>query len=543
MTFEGKPLHEKTAKAEPKAEVKAEVKPVAPPRKTHRFRNFLLTSLTLGTIVYVGGAYYALENEDVHDLYVDLPFGEDIIGRLERQKFQSRLDTISQLASINARNGKRNGDYASVVASGNNVVAKSVNAVVLSGNDQSITKSGPHLSALIPEHQSSGSSATSALKAEIPAEATTPASTGLPLIPIPHDIDPLVANSIHSFNSLISSVNESKHSKAHIDRISKELDLLTKSIKEIKNTYKAELNSKLQEETDKAGRLVEARTNELRTAVAAQEEKWDREFHAEQQRLAQSYNDRLQTEMAATNKANLAAANNKLLAAHVARQKQFAGDLSKRVDEERNSRVAKLEQLAKDLAEIEELTSKAEKVIIESDNAAQLHIAIARLKSVLESNKAVALGPYINAIKSTAGSDPLLTAAIESLPPSVYEEGVLTPAQLAARFRLLEPEIRKASLLPPNAGVAGHVGSVIFSKLLWKKSGNASGDDVESILSRTETALSEGRIVEAVGEINTLKGWPKRLAHDWLVEGRKRSEVEFLVDVVAEEGKLWGLEL
>lgn len=536
--FEGEPLKE--PKDEPQAEPKIETAPVEPPKKTHRFRNFLLTSLVLGSVVYIGGSYYALENEVVHDLYVDfLPFGSDIIGKIEQQRFQSRFENITQIASIHAKHHPEAATSTVTKPPGGleSVAVTSAKAKVNESVDIPVKST-------TPAKPATPSNVTSAVSSTEKKPAAAPSTTaGLPLIRIPNDIDPLVANSIHSLNNLISSVNESKHTKEHIDRITKEINSLTQSIRTLKEDYKAELASKLKTEEEKASRLVEAQYNELKTAVAAQEEKWSRDFHHEQQRLAENFNNRLQIEIATAKNTIFAAANNKLLSAHVKREQQFASEVEKRVAAEREGRLAKLTQLSKDLADIEELTVKAEKVIIESDNAAQLHISIARLKNALESNKPVALGPYIDAIKKTSGSDPLLSAALASLPASVYEEGVLTPSQLTAQFHLLEPEIRKASLLPPNAGVAGHLGSLIFSKLLWKKSGNATGDDVESILARAETALSEGRIVDAVGEVNTLKGWPKRLAHDWLTEGRKRSEVEFLVDVVAEEGKLWGLEL
>ena len=153
----------------------------------------------------------------------------------------------------------------------------------------------------------------------------------------------------------------------------------------------------------------------------------------------------------------------------------------------------------------------------------------------------MALRPYIEAIRAAAHDDPLLLAAIDSIPRDVYDLGVLTRQQLAARFHLLEPEIKDASLLPPNAGIAGHIGSLIFSKLLWSKTSSATGDDVGAVMARANEALANGNIVDAVAEVNTLQGWPKRLAHDWLVQGRNRSEVEFLVELIAEEGKLYGV--
>ena len=62
------------------------------------------------------------------------------------------------------------------------------------------------------------------------------------------------------------------------------------------------------EEAAKVSRLIEARANELKIAIAAQEEKWSRDFRSEQQRLTISFNERLQNEVTAATKAILAAA-------------------------------------------------------------------------------------------------------------------------------------------------------------------------------------------------------------------------------------------
>lgn len=545
MVFEGKPLHEPVVKAAETVAPKETPKPAAAPKpaKKHGFRNFLLTTLTIGSLVYVGGAWYALEDETVHDFYADyVPFGDAIVATLERRRFKDRQETISRIVGSSPSTSA-----ATTAAHKGELVKTTAHA---SGGLQSVPVTGniavpvPAKDVAIPVVTTTTAAApvtASATSATAPATTTT---VSLPLVRIPNDIDPLVANSIHSLNNLISSVNESKHSHAHIERLARELDALTASIDDVKRRYQEELGDHVKSEAEKAARLVEARTSELRTAVAAQEEKLGREYRQEQQRLANVYNERLQREMGATNGVLLAEANNKLLAAHVERQSQFAETVEARLETERAQRAEKLGALAQELKEIEALTNEAEQVILESDKAAQLHLAVARLKSVLAVNNDIgvppaALGPYVKAIEAASGSDPLLAAALASFPASALEDGVLTPSQLLARFHILAPSIRQASLLPPDAGVLGHFGSLVFSKLLWAKSGNPTGTDIESVLSRAETALSEGRVTDAVGEVNSLKGWPKRLAKDWLEEGRKRSEVEFLVGVVAEEGKLW----
>lgn len=540
MVFEGKPLNSKTeevskedptteTKEEPKIEIKEELPKTeakTPKKKTHRFRNFLLTTVSLAAVVYGAGAYYALENDDVHDFFVDyVPFGDELMAVIENRRFRKRF---SDLAAVQQSNVRTPGGLESVRVSKTGATWKAIDEPVDKPGAINIMKPGPHLSAAKKEET-----------------AAPPQKVTLPLVPIPENADGHVLASVEALNDFIKSINESKPGSEHVDRVSKEVVALAQSISEIKDSYKAELASKVEGEAAKALDVVSDKTQELREAIAVQEAKWTAEFREEKKRLDASYNERLKNEIEAANNVIATHAANQLVAVHAEAERQFADEIANRIEKERDGRLANLEQLAKTLSEVEEITVKADKVILESDNTAQLHIAIGRLKTILEGEEPVALGPYIKAIAKVAGKDPLLQAALDSFPSDVYGEGVLTPAQLAARFHLLEPEIRKASLLPPNAGIAGHLGSLLFSKLLWTKtdSASASATDVESILARANAALAEGRVADAVGEVNSLKGWPKRLAADWLADGRKRSEVEFLVDVFSEEGKLWGLEI
>lgn len=509
-TFEGKPLEKPVEPIQPPKAAKAnkttfEGEPL--PKKTHRFRNFVLTTLALTTLVYGGGAYYSLENDDVHDYFVDnLPLADELMAFIENRRFRKRFSTIA---------------VQQTPARGNGGLERASNA---------------------------GAVSRPVTEAPVTAAPKQLDLSKLPLVPVPANADKSVQASIEALNEFISSINDKTHTSEHISKISDKVVALSQSIAEIKAGLKADLAAKVETKSEAVADTVADKTQELRAAIAAQEAKWAAEFREEKTRLEASYNERLKNEIDAASSVIAAHADNQLAAVHAEAERQFAAEISRRIEQERDGRLANLEQLAKTLADIEELTVKSDSVLLDADSTAQLHIAIGHLRTALSGDKPVALGPYIQAVAKAAASknDLLLQAALNSIPKEVHDQGVLTPAQLAARFHLLEPELRKASLLPPNAGIAGHLGSLVLSKLLWTKSESSvdeSASDVESVLARANRALSEGRTTDAVGEVNALKGWPKRLAQDWLAEGRKRSEVEFLVDVLAEESKLWGLEI
>ena len=91
--------------------------------------------------------------------------------------------------------------------------------------------------------------------------------------------------------------------------------------------------------------------------------------------------------------------------------------------------------------------------------------------------------------------------------------------------------------------MASHAASWVLSKVLFRKRGMTVGDDVESVLTRTETLLEEGCLDEAAREMNGLEGWAKTLSWDWLGECRRVLEVRQAVDVMAAEARLEGLKV
>lgn len=495
-----------------------EVKPIiVEKKKSHFFRKLFLLTFGLTAIAYAGGVYYSLDDDNFRDIFTEnVPLAEDIIYFIEEQRFKRRFS--DKLPTINSKTDAP----PSLTSSKSTTVSRSgASPKPVDTEIKAPQEAAP--AAPAPAHAKPN--VTSATTQSIP-------KAQLPLIRITEDMNPTVEKSIEGINNFITLVNESKASPSDIEELSK-------VILELNSSIVNDVNKLSEAEVAKIEQKYEASLKEIKTAVSAQEEKWSRDFHEETKRLTQAYNERLQNEVNAAQRVIFAHANNRLLAVHAEREKEFAKQISERVEKERNGRLSKLEEINKELQNVKELVSKASKAIEESNKASKYQLAVARLRLALDAEEPVPLEPYFSAVRSIDEKDEFISSVLSAVPKEALSQGVLSPAQIAARFHLLEPEIRNVSLLPPNAGVFGHLGSMVFSKLLWKKSGNATGDDVEAVLARADTALSEGRIVDAVAEVNSLKGWPKRLAHDWLAEGRKRSEVEFLANLLAEEGKLW----
>lgn len=541
MVFEGKLIHPKPVAPKPVVPKPVTLKPtstepITPQKKSHFFRNLILYTIGLTTIAYAGGVYYSLDDDAFRDTFTEqVPFAENLVYFIEEQRFKRKFSNT--LPSVN---GVSPSDASSTITS-----SKTTSTASRAGSPSSWTAATENSKAPKPTEKKQ--------QAVSPDPSKPSPKVELPLITVPEGADESVTKSIDSLNNFIKLVNESTVSSKDIEVLSKDVYALIDTIDRVKAAAKAEADQKdaVADGISKTEHRLESTIAEMKTALNAQEEKWAREYHEEAKRLAHAHNDRLQGEVDAHSKVIFAHANNQLLAIHVAREKEFAEQAASRIDKERNGRLAKLEDLSNQLSEVQQLTAKANEVIEQSDRAAKLQLAVTKLRAALNSDEPVPLAPYFNILKQlvnaktkddTPGLDAdteFLGAVLDAVPQEALQTGVLSPAQLVARFHLLEPELRSASLVPPNAGILGHFGSLVFSKLLWKKSGNPQGDDVEAVLSRANTALSEGRVTDAVAEVNSLKGWPKKLASDWLNEGRKRAEIEFLTELLTEDGKLY----
>lgn len=508
----------------------------------------------MGSIFYVGGVWYALKDDDFFEFFTQyVPLGDYAVSVVEESEFRKKYQVPHDLGTHEhpaVRSPKT--DETKVTISRAGMEARAVKSGLtedkqnqIKGEEQIVVEKQIHKHDEQQEQQQQQQQQQSEQKMEQVSDVPSKSGSdlnGLPLITISSDLDPVVSKAIISLNKFIGSVNSAKPSEDLVSKISADVNKLSQHIHAMRSAHQEELKKSLESQASKFAALGEARRSEIQNTIESEQEKWAQEFQREQRRLLDLYNSRLLNEIEATKRAVLAYANNKLVAANIESQKRFAEMVAERVEKERDGRLAKIQDLAEAVQRLETLTLLSEDALTETEHATEFQVAVGRVSNIVANSKEpVALRPYLDQIKKALPSDPLVDAALKAFPEDVYDHGVLSPAQLSARFRLLEPELQKASLLPPNAGVAGHIGSWIFSKLLLKKSGNPVGDDIESVLARAETALAEGRVTDAVAEVNSLKGWPKKLAKDWLEEGRKRSEVEFLLNVLQDAGISWAI--
>lgn len=358
--------------------------------------------------------------------------------------------------------------------------------------------------------------------------------------------EPLVQDLVKIINDVITVVNEDSPHKysSTIGKAKSELANVGSRIMSLKQAEKEAAQEKIkstQHEFDTAAKELVRRLEE---EMKDQEARRKDEFESERERLSSSYQERLQTETQRAQQVFEQRRRNELLEQALAMKRQFLSEVTDRVEIERNGRLSKLSDLSASVSELEKLTADWNSVIDANLKTQHLQVAVEAVRSSLE--KTDRPRPFIRelaALKEIASDDLVVNAAIGSINPTAYQRGVPTTAQLIDRFRRVAAEVRKASLLPENAGVASHAASFVLSKFLFKKKGMTVGDDVESVLTRTETLLEEGNLDEAAREMNTLEGWAKTLSWDWLNECRRVLEVRQAMDVIATEARLEGLKV
>lgn len=379
---------------------------------------------------------------------------------------------------------------------------------------------------------------------KVSAEEVTieqPKKVVLPLIYI-ESSDKHVNDVVASVNKLIKDFNTSKlneDSTAIIEKISSNLKGLsslfeTKDIKNITNEQLTALHEKFeQEKTLFIENLAKTAESTKRALEKKHKEILDKELEEIKKSLELDYQNKLKK-----NELDLI--------------EKFNKTVSEKVESERNNKLKNLELLSQRVESIEKFELELSKVAFSYTTFKEFRKSLSKIRSLLLSNapsdvRGESLVSEINNLKKISKplNNSLMNAAIDSLPSDkelLINGGVLTQGQILTRWEQLIPELRAVSLLPENPGILGYASSGIFSKFLWSKSGvpiNTNdeylGNDVESVIARVNNYLQKNQLDNAVEEVTSLKGIARELADDWLVDTRRKLEIQFLVDILSTE--------
>ncbi|EGV61736.1 hypothetical protein CANTEDRAFT_131238 [Yamadazyma tenuis ATCC 10573] len=513
-------------------------KPSIPPPK-FSIPSFLFKIVLAGGVVYGGTMYAATKSDTVMDFVIDqqLPYYEEIIDIYEKGSIDDVKDYFAGL-------GKKVSSWEAKLPSKDEITSKGEKIF-----EETKNKLSPPKPAAPVDVSSLGQDATPAQQLQKPVEAVKKTVEHFPLIQLNKSVssavDASVKQTVESFNDLIRSIDvdasNTPGKDTLIKAINENVSKLATKLSSLTVSFEEEVQSKLRDsQTDLLSSYTKKELELTETLLD--------QFNSEKAQLEVKLNNRLKHEIEATKQTISQAAVNAVSMVRVEQTKQFEKLIKDSIDSERNGRLAGLEQLNARVKDLEEFSETLETQLVANHTRSVLSKAVGNLKHVLASSKETdspkLLIQYFDEINKVAGSlnSELLNVVLNDLKPLIVNESnhsLLTNAQLLNKWEQLTPELRSASLLPPNAGLLGHLASMVFSKLLLPVKGNKpDGKDIESVIGRIESALTRGDLDVAVEEAANLKGWPRKLADDWVKDGRKRLEVQFLVGVVDSETRI-----
>ncbi|XP_034907450.1 MICOS complex subunit MIC60, mitochondrial isoform X2 [Populus alba] len=150
-----------------------------------------------------------------------------------------------------------------------------------------------------------------------------------------------------------------------------------------------------------------------------------------------------------------------------------------------------------------------------------------------------ALNTYLEAIDK----DSLLLLVLSNLPEETKHHGPDTLLELNQKFNVMKGNLRHYILIPPGGGgILAHALAHVASWLRFKEV-EPSGDGIESLISRVEGFLAEGKLAEAADALQKgVQGsQAEEIAGDWVRRARNRAITEQALTVLQSYATCIGL--
>jgi mitofilin len=368
--------------------------------------------------------------------------------------------------------------------------------------------------------------------------------------------EPMIAQLASTVDELAAFLRETPNSgvqaRGVLDEAKKEFARLSERLEQIKKTEADKLKQGLESQKKKYDAELKKAADSARAQVGKIDEKWKKEQDALRKKEAGEYEDKLKKELATQSELINERLKEEVVSQGIEMQRRWMKEIKARVEAERGGRLAKLDELATDLGNLQKISLDNSQALEENASAIAVDAALRELNAVaLEEQEEVGtkasftkqLEKVKKSIKGKEDSDLLLTI-LQRLDASDPSDGVESFSTLYSWFtQKVRPAIQRVALVPEQAGILSHLFSSTVSPLLFNKNGLCPGsEDVPSVLARSQHHLERRDLDNAAREINQLKGWPKILAEDWLQAARKRLEVEQHVQLAQIEAHFSSLQ-
>ncbi|KAM0754543.1 hypothetical protein T439DRAFT_331564 [Meredithblackwellia eburnea MCA 4105] len=315
---------------------------------------------------------------------------------------------------------------------------------------------------------------------------------------------------------------------------------LAEHLEAVKKAETEKLEQQLKKQAGEYSGMLLAAEKELVERLDTQEEDWKKAFDDERKNLVAAYKDKLEKELETQQEIINQRLKEEVVAQGIEMQRRWVREVKVRVEEERGGRLAKLEELEGGIRKLERVTKENAESISEALHARKVFAGVKAVEHKVATGQPFteelqALKRLVDSQKTEEGataSPNLIAIALSTVPEEVSSSGIASFPAIASRFSSsVAPQIRRVSLLPEHGGLLAYLTSYVASSFLFQKEGWAEGEDVVSTIARANFYLANKDLDLATREVNSLKGWPKALAKDWLKQARSHLEVKLALEI------------
>lgn len=211
-------------------------------------------------------------------------------------------------------------------------------------------------------------------------------------------------------------------------------------------------------------------------------------------------------------------------------------EVKARVDDERDSRLARLDHLTMRLSQLEQCTLRIGESAERGHRMRHMWVLLRAVRDAIDSADAatVDVTPWLNELKDVSGpQDAVLVRGV--LDDALSQPRVPGLASLMQRFERMDAALWRSQFLYDAPGPFSIVLSRAASCLMFRKepAPDVPGNDVASVLARARWFLLKQDIDSAAREVNQLGGPVLQdIASDWLQMARRYLEVRQSLAVI-----------
>ncbi|KAI9308820.1 mitochondrial inner membrane protein Mitofilin [Cunninghamella echinulata] len=532
-----------------------------------------IAGLTIvGGAAYGGAVYYALNDDDFHDLFTTyVPGGSETMKYVElikkehdieeyknqAEQYKKQADSYLNLAKEYGSKAKLAANDAYDYASSTyNKLTNNESATVTATINNNLDSSQKSvISTTLPNQHPSTTNASAAVVTS-KEDKSAPVITAVIETPPPIVVQRVITKhatvrelsrvvtelaAILNENGLANAgrdllIQSEQHIKALDERfksIEKEHDQVLQQLNKLKE--RGELIDQecrnLQVNAKQSIQSVQASTFDK---VQAKEKQIIEEFDDAREKMKQSFKEIMAAELNAQKQELEHERTQALYNQAESLKAMFIRDAKFLIEQERSKRISTLTTIHQRFQAIEQSSLENAVALDRSRQIHQLYVALSTIQDVLASHQHEKF-PFKEewqALQHGVQKNEHLQKVLSSVSPTTTEEGIFSMGDLTNRFDVVANEVRRVALVPEEGGFGAHILSFIMSHLLFKKYGLVEGNDVEAILARSQYYLQKKDLESAARELNQLSGWPKRLAVDWIQAAREHLEVKQALEIV-----------